>query len=283
LLNCLLLSLIRSLLSLSSSGEKFQSLSNQIRTVHWINLCKHCLLCLIFLSIYKNPLYPPSLIWLFSYWSIIIWIICSLFNYSFTLYFFTKKNDQYSLLDWTCWIFFSVFPFLFSIYFARAILLLHMTEKTKQKRKKFVNLLPSFIPHTTKHEKNGRTFFPHHLRGDFKLTSRTYILNTAKLEPDLVTFWSNHWIKTSNIKRIKEKSGSKRVTQTQREKEKTKQFHMGFQLFSILSLVFWRLSAFGSSTVCVTHSLSLSSILSYSEFLWQLRSYSQIHSTYFIL
>ena len=101
-------------LSPSSSGEKFQSLSNQIRTVHWINLCKHCLLCLIFLSIYKNPLYPPSLIWLSSYWSIIIWFICSLFNYSFTLYIFTKKK----MISIRCLIghvgfFFQCFPFYF--------------------------------------------------------------------------------------------------------------------------------------------------------------------------
>ena len=86
---------------------------------HWINTCnkKKIVSCLIMTPRYD---YTPLLIYyLITRFSLAIWLSLS-------------KNDQYSLLDWTCWIFFSVFSLFFGL-FARAILLLHMNEKEQSR------------------------------------------------------------------------------------------------------------------------------------------------------
>ena len=69
---------------------------------HWINTCnkKKIVSCLIMTPRYD---YTPLLIYyLITRFSLAIWLSLS-------------KNDQYSLLDWTCWIFFQCFLY-FSVY-----------------------------------------------------------------------------------------------------------------------------------------------------------------------
>lgn len=100
-----------------------------------------------FLFLSAHPI-PPPYIWLSPYWSI---IICSLplyylpftYLFLFSLSLSLSKNDQYSLLDWTCWIFFffKCFPFYFRFILRAPSCLLHMTEKNKRKQNKWKDLL----------------------------------------------------------------------------------------------------------------------------------------------
>lgn len=177
LLNCHSLSL-----SLSPSGEKFQSLSNQIRTVHWINTWKKMSFMSHFLSnIDKKPPIPrPS----YDYSPIdlllselsVVFLSHPFYRLSLSsLSSKKKKNDQYSLLDWTCWIFFSVFP----IYF-RFILRAPSCYYTwlKNNKKEMIRRLVALLFHTQPNtRKMSELFFLLNLKsGDFTLTSRIIIL-----------------------------------------------------------------------------------------------------------
>jgi hypothetical protein len=81
--------------------------------------------------------------------------------------------------------FFSV-SLLFSVYFARAILLLHMTEKQQKRNDSSTCCL--IIPHTAKHEKNERIIFPPQFEKRRLHINRSNYYTHTKLEPDLVTF-----------------------------------------------------------------------------------------------
>jgi hypothetical protein len=158
LLNCHSLSL-----SLSPSGEKFQSLSNQIRTVHWINTWKKMSFMSHFLSnIDKKPPIPrpsydyPPIDLLLSELSV-VFLSHPFYRLSLSsLSSKKKKNDQYSLLDWTCWIFFQCFPFIFGLFCARHLVITHDWKTTKKKW--FVDLLPYYSTHSQTREKWANYF-----------------------------------------------------------------------------------------------------------------------------
>ena len=257
----------------------------QIKYVPYIeSICANIVFCVSFFSLSIRTPYIPRPSYDYPPIDLLLFDLSVLYSIILSLSISSQKKKWSVFVAWLDMLdfFFQCFPFYFRFILRAPSCYYTWLKKTKQKSKKFVNLLPSFIQHTTKHEKNGRTFFPHHLIGHFKLTSRAYILNPTKLEPDLVTFWSNHWIKTSNIKRIKEKSGP---DESHRHREKKKKLNNSIWVFNYFQFF---LSSSGDCLNLVLRrfvwpTLSLSSILSYSEFLWQLRSYSQIHSTYFIL
>lgn len=93
-----------------------------------------------FLFLSAHPI-PPPYIWLSPYWSI---IICSLplyylpftYLFLFSLSLSLSKNDQYSLLDWTCWIFFflSVSLFIFDLFCERHLVYYTWLKKTKENK-----------------------------------------------------------------------------------------------------------------------------------------------------
>jgi len=152
------------------------------------------------LYIDKNPLYPVPhmIILLLIYYYLNYLFSLSLYRLSLSLF---KKMISIRCLIGHVGFFFSV-SLLFSVYFARAILLLHMTEKQPKRNDSSTCCL--IIPHTPKHEKNERISFSSIWKGDFKSTSRIiiYAHEIRTWSRDILI--SNYWIKKKRSNNLKE-------------------------------------------------------------------------------